>query len=429
MILIQLYNSEFAFKNKKGFCMSEIKEITILCKVVDNFGDIGVVYRLCRSLTDIDSSIKINLVVSDLETFRKMAGEINSTLGYQTFRGWNIFDWNDEKACSEYFEKNPPLVILQTFQCGLPDWLDEIVYGEKFESSGKLCKIVNIEYLTAEKWADDFHLLKGAARSASARKYIFMPGFTDKTGGLILDKNFLTCLKDENHRKTLIAPISKEISYSETEFKILVFSYPKDFSFFFDAVNEFAEKSSKKVHIFVASGAGLESFKKTEAEYQNKNFLVDYLPYLSQEVWDAFLCSMDFLFIRGEDSFARATLTGKPFLWNIYQQDEEFHLVKLKAFLDILNCQEIEEFSWLYNRNFGIECGSEAIDAWGKISECKNEKEAEINILIQKKMTELLKNILFNLDEIKSAFQNFSEKTLNRGNLSQKLLDFLPLIK
>lgn len=403
--------------------LSEIKEITVLCKVLDNFGDIGVVYRLCRSLSDVNGSLKLNLVVSDLKTFKRMAQEINPELSFQTYRGWNIFDWNDAETCTKYFSENPPTVVLQTFQCGLPDWLDEIIYGEEFSASKKLCRIVNIEYLTAEKWAEDFHLLRGVARTASVRKYFFMPGFTPKTGGLILDKNFTECLKDKNYRKSKIESLTKSIPFSDADFKILVFSYPKDFSFFFEAGNEFAQKSSRKIHVYVAPGAGLASFKKTESEYQKTNFCVDYLPYLSQEAWDAFLCSMDFLFIRGEDSFARAGLSGIPFLWNIYQQDEEFHLVKLKAFLDILNCPKINEFSWLYNRNFGLECGSEAIDAWGNISECKNEADA------QKKMAELLKAILFNLDGIKPAFRNFSKKTLDLGNLSEKLLDFLPLIK
>ena len=110
-------------------------------------------------------------------------------------------------------------------------------------------------------------------------------------------------------------------------------------------------------------------------------------------------------------------------MWNIYQQDEEFHLVKLKAFLDILNCPKINEFSWLYNRNFEIDCGPEASNAWGNISECKNARDA------QKKMAEILKDILFNFDEIKPAFQNTAERTFSLGNLSKKLLDFLPLIK
>ena len=33
-------------------------DITILCKVVDNFGDIGVVYRLARAIEDVKSKFE-----------------------------------------------------------------------------------------------------------------------------------------------------------------------------------------------------------------------------------------------------------------------------------------------------------------------------------------------------------------------------------
>ncbi len=42
------------------------------------------------------------------------------------------------------------------------------------------------------------------------------------------------------------------------------------------------------------------------------------------------------LIIRGEDSFARAQLAGKPFIWNIYPQTEDTHIHKLTAFEDRL---------------------------------------------------------------------------------------------
>ena len=46
--------------------------ITVLCKVVDNFGDIGVAWRLCRRLAKIQSKYKICLIVDDLESFSKI---------------------------------------------------------------------------------------------------------------------------------------------------------------------------------------------------------------------------------------------------------------------------------------------------------------------------------------------------------------------
>ena len=52
-------------------------DITILCKVVDNFGDIGVVYRLAKSILNLSQNpqfakTKIRLIVDDLTAFNKI---------------------------------------------------------------------------------------------------------------------------------------------------------------------------------------------------------------------------------------------------------------------------------------------------------------------------------------------------------------------
>ena len=51
-------------------------EITVLCKVVDNFGDIGVVWRLCRRLKFIKPELSLNLVVDDLIAFNKICHKV-----------------------------------------------------------------------------------------------------------------------------------------------------------------------------------------------------------------------------------------------------------------------------------------------------------------------------------------------------------------
>ena len=57
------------------------------------------------------------------------------------------------------------------------------------------------------------------------------------------------------------------------------------------------------------------------------------------------------------------------------------------------------------------------------------DRDEPIPAHIKEKMEECLKEILFNLDEIRPAFKDFAAKTLNLGNLSEKMLDFLVLIK
>lgn len=56
------------------------------------------------------------------------------------------------------------------------------------------------------------------------------------------------------------------------------------------------------------------------------------IPFVPQDEFDRLLHFSDDLIVRGEDSFVRAQLSGKPFFWHIYPQDEMAHLDKLSAF-------------------------------------------------------------------------------------------------
>jgi uncharacterized repeat protein (TIGR03837 family) len=57
------------------------------------------------------------------------------------------------------------------------------------------------------------------------------------------------------------------------------------------------------------------------------------IPFLSQDDYDRLLLSCELNFVRGEDSFVRAQLAGRPFVWQAYRQAEAAHLQKLDAFL------------------------------------------------------------------------------------------------
>lgn len=399
---------------KKNLIKCFSMEITVLCKVVDNFGDIGVVFRLCRALSELKKNLKIRLVVSNLDSFAKISKGIDSTKTFQEFRGWKVFDWNDSALCKKEFSKNPPEFILECFQCGRPEWLEELLFSPQFNLN---VQIVNVEYLTAESWADDFHLLKSGTRSAKIKKINFMPGFTKKTGGLILDKNFMRCLSEKKFALNLVKQnLDKKIlseDFSDS-FKILIFSYPKNFDFLASAIKEFS--FLKKIIVFVASGAGADS-----AKISLKKFKVDFvcLPFMQQEVWDAFLSLMDFSFVRGEDSFSRCCLFGNPFIWNIYPQEEEFHIVKLNAFLQKIKIPQIEKFSFLYNRNFKASCCPESLEI---LEEKKIPSELEkINSEMKTEILSLLKNY----ENLKPEFKKFSNEILKNGNLAENLLNFL----
>ncbi|MBQ3686286.1 MAG: elongation factor P maturation arginine rhamnosyltransferase EarP, partial [Treponema sp.] len=69
-------------------------EILILCRVVDNYGDIGFVYRLARALSALDPSLRLALAVSDLTAFSYMAPGLDASKAFQRYCGWDLLDWN-----------------------------------------------------------------------------------------------------------------------------------------------------------------------------------------------------------------------------------------------------------------------------------------------------------------------------------------------
>ena len=412
-------------------------EITILCKVVDNYGDIGFVYRLARNITELYPDTELRLVVSDLPSFAAMAPFVKEGLARQSARGWQIFDWNKEDVCTEEFSRRIPDVILQCFQCQRPEWLDRILFDPEQK---KIVRIVNLEYLTAESWADDFHLLKSGTRSILVKKVNFMPGFTKKTGGLVMDSSFLSSLQNKEAALKTIqddlmakagtgAGISsvvsangkKEAGVAENSiqalrdrntFCVTIFAYKRNFTHVVGALKSFVEERQKenplfRIHAFVAAGLACSPFEEAWKE-EGCPFAITKLPYLSQEAWDALLCSSDFNFVRGEDSFARACLCGKPFVWHAYPQDEELHLVKAGAVLERMESffedKEIfgflKEYFLLYNTRFSQE------------EPCEKEEE-------------LLLKLLKSYPALSKACTDFSKSLIENGNLTRHLMEFL----
>ena len=276
-------------------------QITVLCKVVDNFGDIGVVYRLSKQLKKINPQNQINLVTDNLESFQKICSAVNPVLGFQTVEGLNIYNWKAYDYCYEAFSKNDGElmpVILECFQCGRPDWMERILFEDKLE---RTVHIIMIDYLTAEPYAEDFHCLQSLTRSAKVQKVNFMPGFTEKTGGLTLDDEW------------------KDLPAWNENGPVLVFIYNK----------------------------------KPAALFPEEK----YLPYMNQKDWDKMMKECSALVIRGEETMSRACLSGIPFIWQAYPQSEEYHLVKVEALLERMRPHfekfdfEIVEKAWLEINN------------------------------------------------------------------------------
>ena len=310
--------------------------VDILCKVVDNLGDIGFVYRLARALSELPEAPRLRLIVDDLASFSLLCPAVDPSRSLQTVEGWLVARWDDpgEESLRRYRDDRPRMV-LECYACGRPEWLESILFDE---SDPVPRHVINLEYLTAEPWARDFHRLPSLTRSPLVRKAVFMPGLEPGTGGLLIDNVFSalldSCATDDGRLSIRRAALDSLEAIGESippekcaidktpdaqslasAFWFLVFSYEHDFS---GIVADMADFNARKpILALVAAGRSSVPFLEAWAR-AGRPFPVFLLPLVPQPLWDRLLVASDFAIVRGEESFARAILAGNPFLWQCY---------------------------------------------------------------------------------------------------------------
>ena len=303
----------------------EINSIDIFCEVIDNYGDVGVAYRLAREFKRIYPHKRLRFFLNKTE-------EINL-----------IKKSNDIEiiAYKDIFKvENSANLIIETFACEIPKR-----YMDKALKNSKL--IINLEYFSAENWVDDFHLQESFL-GGGLKKYFFIPGLSKKSGGILLDNEFLERKKQvEENREYYLEKFKIKEKYDLIG---SVFSYEKNF----DSLIKELKKLDKKVLLLVLS----EKTQKNFIKYFDNNNNYDKikavkLPFFTYDKYEELLSLCDFNLVRGEDSFVRALLLGKPFLWHIYPQEENIHIQKLNSFLEKYcpNNNELKDTFINYNVN------------------------------------------------------------------------------
>ena len=303
----------------------EIDSIDIFCQVIDNYGDVGVAYRLAREFKRVYPNKKLRFVINQIE-------ELNLIRKSEDIE---IILYKDISKI-----ENSADLIIESFGCEIPK-----EYMDKALKNAEL--IINLEYFSAEKWVDDFHLQESFL-GGNLKKYFFIPGLSEKSGGILLDNEFL-----ERKKKV---EANKEYYLEKFEIKEKydligsVFSYEKNF----DSLIEELKKLGKKIILLILSEKTQKNFIKyfdNGNNYDKIKFVK--LPFFSYDKYEELLALCDFNLVRGEDSFVRALLLGKPFLWHIYPQDENTHIKKLESFLEkyCSNNKELKQTFINYNIN------------------------------------------------------------------------------
>jgi uncharacterized repeat protein (TIGR03837 family) len=307
---------------------TEIKTWDIFCKVIDNYGDIGVCWRLARQLAN-EYPFQIRLWVDELPALIQIWPSTQDT-EQQLLENVDVRIWR------EIFDANvaPADVVIEAFACDLPS-----TYLAAMKHKTTAPYWFNLEYLSAEDWVEGCHGLPSTHPQLGLKKTFFFPGFTAQTGGLPKEKQLLNdrdaFIQSENTRVQFLHQLG--IQLQPNELLISLFAYENDA--IASLLSAWAVSSTPILCLVPASKIlprintciGKDLNAGDEFSWGSLRLVV--IPFVTQDDYDRLLWSCDVNFVRGEDSFVRAHWAAKPFIWHIYPQDDDIHMVKLVAFL------------------------------------------------------------------------------------------------
>lgn len=304
----------------------------IFCAVIDNYGDIGVSWRLARQLAH-EYGVTVRLWVDDLISFHRLCPEIDTGLAQQHRQGVEVRHW-----VAAFSDTQPAKLVIETFACQLPQSYIEAMAVQIHKPVW-----INLEHLSAEQWVATYHGLPSPHPALPLTTYFFFPGFTPDTGGLLLERDLFEQRDRLQNDRAAIANFWHALGVlppGRNEIRVSLFCYenpalPALLSAWCTSnVPIFCVVPEGPVQLQVAQFFAQEQVAAGQT-LQQGNLQVHVLPFLDQQHYDELLSVCDINFVRGEDSFVRAQWAGRPFVWHIYPQQDKVHIQKLQAYMDI----------------------------------------------------------------------------------------------
>lgn len=296
----------------------------IFCNVIDNFGDIGVSWRLARALGR-ELGWRVHLWTDDVSALRALCPKLPDVpCRHQNI---HIRHWTPQSA--DGIDSAPtPDILIETFACDLPDNVLAVIRQHR-------PLWLNWEYLSAEDSNERLHLMPSPQNGV--QKYFWFMGFSEKSGGLIRERDYAESARfdPQTLRRQLMLP-------EKTAPEWLLFGYRSDIWAKWLAM---WQQSGEPITLLLAGTQIADSLRSSGAippdallndgdVFQTASVRLIKIPFIAQQDFDKLLHLADGAVIRGEDSFVRAQLAAKPFFWHIYPQEENIHLDKLHAFWD-----------------------------------------------------------------------------------------------
>src|SRR2546421_11175939 len=283
----------------------------LFCHVVDNFGDVGVCWRAAADLASRGEQVR--LWVDDSSPLQWMA-----PAGHP---GVQVLDWTQEASALHTGD-----VVIEAFGCNPP-----AAFIARMAAAPRPPVWINLEYLSAEPYVERSHGLPSPQMSGAGAgmiKWFFFPGFTPRTGGLPRERDWAARFDMEDSDAWLAArgwarrPGERVVSlfcYANTALPALLDMLATQPTLLL------ATPGAAATQVGSLLGPGL-------ARGPLRALPLHFMP---QAEYDRLLAACDLNFVRGEDSFVRAQWAAKPFVWQIYAQDDGAHAAKLIAFFDL----------------------------------------------------------------------------------------------
>ena len=302
----------------------------IFCSVVDNYGDIGVTWRLARQLV-AEHGQSVRLWVDDLQAFARLCPQADARAASQWHAGVEVCAWP-----RTWLPVPPADVVIEAFACELPQ-----DYRQAMAQRPRQSLWLNLEYLSAEDWVAGCHGLP-SPQAEGLSKFFFFPGFSAATGGLLREQELFAARDafqaDALARREFLLRLGVEVEGAGR--LISLFCYENaGLGEWLDAL----AGADETVLLLVPEGrvladlqrwAGRAAPLQVGERIERGALRVQVLPFVSQQDYDRLLWSCDFNLVRGEDSLLRGLWAGRPLLWDIYKQADGAHEDKLAAFAE-----------------------------------------------------------------------------------------------
>lgn len=286
---------------------SRLERWDIFCRVIDNFGDAGVCWRLASDLSS--RGLAVRLYIDQPDILIGLMGPLDNKALFSVRR------WPEDTL--RFSVSDVADVVIEAFACDTPT-----TYVEAMALVDKPPIWINLEYLSAEDWVEANHRLPSPHPRYALTKYFYFPGFTAGTGGLLREPELLARLSTD----------TVQLAAMPDPLRIYMFGYHQPaMSTWLDAL-----ALQERCTVLMLAPCPLQ---QQVADWCSLHPAVPQLgienrSFVPQIEFDLLLAQNDFLFVRGEDSFVRAQWVAKPLVWQIYPQEEDAHLIKLQAFYD-----------------------------------------------------------------------------------------------